>query len=92
MRDKLLKAKYIFFVYILKSQKRKKHYIGCTSNIFKRLKEHNRVKVKSTKLQRPWQVVHTEKYLSRSEAMKREKEIKSYKGGNALKKLLNPGG
>jgi len=53
-----------------------------------RLKAHNRGSVKSTKNRRPLKLVWSEKYFTRAEAMKREKKIKSYKGGEAFKLLL----
>ncbi len=33
-------------------------------------------------------MVYYEKFSSKREAIKREKQIKSYKGGNAFKKLI----
>lgn len=33
--------------------------------------------------------VHTEEFITKTDALKRELEIKSYKGGNAFKKLIN---
>ena len=51
--------------------------------------EHNKGYNISTEKNRPWVVVHLEKFNNQKEAYTREKEIKSYKGGNAFKKLLN---
>ena len=36
----------------------------------------------------PWKIVYTETFKTKSEAYKRELQIKSYKGGNAFKKLI----
>lgn len=76
-------------VYILKSIEYEKYYIGYTEDIEKRLKEHNRGKTKSTKAYKPYKIVHTEQYGNKSDAYKREREIKKYKGGNEFKKLVN---
>jgi len=78
----------MYKVYILLSQKVKKYYIGHTENLDERIKRHNNGRVRSTKSYRPWEIVHVENYLTRQEAYKRELQIKSYKGGNAFKKLL----
>ena len=79
----------MFVVYILKSTKKSRHYIGHTDDINTRLENHNRGRVKSTKNGRPWQVIYIEKYPTRSDAYRRELEIKSYKGGILFKKLLD---
>jgi putative endonuclease len=77
------------FVYILKSLKDGKYYIGETADLKRRLFEHNEGWVKSTKYRRPLVLVYSEVLESREFALKREKQIKSYKGGQAFKKLLN---
>ncbi|MDD5567247.1 MAG: GIY-YIG nuclease family protein [Patescibacteria group bacterium] len=76
-------------VYILKSLKDGSHYVGSASNVNIRLKRHNSGKVRSTKRGVPWEVVYTEKYLTQQEAYRRERQIKSYHGGKAFKKLLH---
>lgn len=78
----------MFKIYILKSERTNKHYIGQTDNLNGRLKKHNSGKVKSTKFGIPWTVIHFEECPTRDEAMKREKEIKNFKGGIKFKKLL----
>ena len=66
-----------------------RHYVGITGlDLDKRVKKHNRGEVMSTKFGRPWQVLYSENYKDYGEARKREKEIKSWKGGNSFKKLL----
>jgi len=78
----------MYFVYILKSFKTNRYYIGQTSNLKLRLREHNLGLVKSTQFGRPWKLRYWESYLTRAEAMKRERQLKSYKHGRAFKKLL----
>lgn len=77
-----------YSVYILRSEKTHRFYIGQSNNIGGRLQEHNAGKTKSTKAGAPWLVVHQEQFDSRSEAFAREQQIKRYKGGEAFKKLL----
>ena len=79
----------MWHVYILKTIDKDWYYIGCTNNLERRLEQHNRGYNKSTRLHTPFEVVHSESYQDRSEAYAREKLLKRYKGGNALKRILN---
>ncbi len=79
----------MYTVYILHSLKDSSHYIGYTSNITDRLQRHNEGRSRFTRSKMPWKLVYSEEYESRQEAMKRERQIKSYKGGIAFKNLLN---
>ncbi|MFH1286139.1 MAG: GIY-YIG nuclease family protein [Candidatus Magasanikbacteria bacterium] len=78
----------MYTVYILESQKTKRYYIGHCQDLSVRLSRHNSGKVKSTKAYLPWRVIHTEEIETRSDAYKREMQIKRYKGGNAFKQLI----
>ena len=78
----------MFYVYILKSDKVNRYYTGHSKDYNKRLNEHNKGKVRSTKPYIPWKVVYIEKCDKKSDAFKRELEIKKYKSGNAFKKML----
>ena len=78
----------MYFVYIIKSLIVIRYYIGSTENVDRRLSDHNLGKVKSTKAYKPWEIVNTERFDTKSDALKREKQIKSYKSGNAFKKLI----
>ncbi len=70
----------MYTVYILLSEKDNKRYIGFTDNLERRILEHNSGKVKSTKNRRPLKIIYTEVYEFKTDAMKREKEIKDKKG------------
>lgn len=78
----------IYYVYILKSLIKEWYYIGQTSDLDKRVVRHNAGRVHSTKNYRPFKLIRYEQYETRQEAMKRELLIKSYKNGNAFKKLI----
>ena len=78
----------IYFVYILKSIKTQRYYVGHTKDVNLRLIQHNAGKVRSTKSFVPWELIYMEELENKSEAYKREMQIKSYKGGVAFKKLL----
>ena len=79
----------MFYVYILRSIKFGKFYIGHTSDLEKRINDHNRDKVRSTKSYLPRSLVLKEDYSTKSEAYKIEMQIKSYKSGDAFKRLLD---
>ncbi|HWO07344.1 MAG TPA: GIY-YIG nuclease family protein [Candidatus Paceibacterota bacterium] len=67
----------MYFVYVLKSERSRKSYVGHTDNLEKRLLEHNFGKNTSTKPFAPWVRVYHEEYKSREAAVKREKYLKS---------------
>ena len=77
-----------YFVYVLESEIDGRLYIGQTSDIEKRLTEHNSGKTKSTKGYKPWKLVYFERYETRDEALLREKYFKTGSGREFLKDLL----
>jgi len=79
----------MYYVYIIQSGKDERYYIGSISNIEVRLAFHNEGKNKSKKHRRPFKIIHLESTENKKDALRREREIKSYKGGNEFKKLIN---
>ncbi len=77
-----------YTVYILQSFKLGRYYIGSSSDVVVRLTRHNSDGSPATRLGRPWQIVYQEVYETRAQANAREKQIKSYHGGEAFKKLI----
>ena len=69
-----------FYVYILQSQTSGRYYCGQTSDLKRRLCQHNDPNYKLTKTTKrfsgPWELVWYEEHKSRSSAMKRERQIK----------------
>ncbi|MBU0731870.1 GIY-YIG nuclease family protein [Patescibacteria group bacterium] len=78
----------MYYVYILTSLKDKKLYIGYTSDLNRRIEEHVNGKVTSTKHRRPIKLMCYEAYLSKKEAMKREKFLKSSDGKKDIRKRI----
>ncbi len=76
-----------FFVYAIKSQLDGRIYVGFTSDIDRRLQEHNSGKTKSTKGFKPWKLIYFEECIGRVEARKREKYLKSGIGKEFLKNI-----
>ena len=79
----------MFTVYVLYSEKYNKIYIGYTSNIEQRLLSHNELETKGyTSKFRPWRLIYTEVFSEKSEAMKREKQLKTAKGREFIWNLV----
>jgi putative endonuclease len=79
----------MFTVYVLYSRKFKKIYVGFTSDLEARFKSHNELGTKGWTIKyRPWIILYQEEFDSKSEAMKREKELKSGKGREFIWSLI----
>ena len=76
------------FVYILYSISRDRYYVGSTSDLEERLNRHNAGATTSTKSGRPWKVVYSEEFLTRSDSLKRENEIKRQKSRVYIEGLI----
>ena len=77
----------MYFVYVLRSLKDGRLYKGLTSDLERRVKEHNSGQAKSTKGFLPWELFHVEEFETREEARKREKYLKSGQGRDFLKTI-----
>ena len=78
----------MFFVYVLRSTSSRQFYTGHTAYIPKRLKEHELGLTRSTKGRGPWELVHQEVFPTRGKAISRERELKTGKGRDELKRIL----
>ena len=77
-----------YFTYILFSSKINKFYVGSTDNIKWRLERHNLGWGRFTKTGIPWELVYFEQYESKSECLKREREIKNKKSRKYIEQLI----
>ena len=66
----------MFYIYILRSKKDNKLYIGSTNNLKRRFAEHNNGKVFSTKSRFPFELIYYEAYKSENDVRKRESNLK----------------
>lgn len=78
----------MYYLYILKSLKDGKYYIGSSDNWKRRVLEHNSGRSKYTKDRGPFELVYKEEYNTNSEAKKREYYMKSLKSKIAIEKLI----
>lgn len=79
-----------YFVYIVECSD-KSLYTGYSSNLEKRVWEHNfgRRGARSLKGKLPVRLVYSEEYKTKSQALKREFEIKSWSRARKLKLIEN---
>ena len=78
----------MFYVYILLSLKDEKFYVGMSADLRRRIIEHRKGKVKSTKYRLPIKLLCYEAYLTKKEAERREVFLKSSDGKKDLRKRL----
>ncbi|OGG86874.1 endonuclease [Candidatus Kuenenbacteria bacterium RIFCSPHIGHO2_02_FULL_39_13] len=78
----------MYYVYILKSLIKNRHYIGYSADLKRRLIEHNSGKVKSTKAMKPWELIYYEAHQKECLARKTEIFYKTGQGRRQLKKKL----
>ena len=80
-----------FFTYVLLNPEGKT-YVGHTSNLSRRLNQHNdpdcRFTLHTKRHPGPWQLLHSETFPTRSAAMRRERELKTGKGREWIQQVL----
>lgn len=77
----------MFYVYVLRSKRDSKRYIGFTDDLARRFSEHNRGMVKSTRNRRPLELIYHEEFEEKAEAMHREEFFKTGQGRIYLNSL-----
>jgi putative endonuclease len=79
----------MFYTYVLQSKKSKdEFYIGYTTDLSNRLKEHNQGLNLSTKRYKPWKVIYCEICTDIDDTKRRERYLKTTQGGRLLKRRL----
>ena len=68
------------FVYVLQSQKGGTQYVGITSRLGRRVREHNRGDSRATPARRPWKLLYKERCEDHAAARTREEFLKSGAG------------
>ncbi|KKU11400.1 MAG: GIY-YIG nuclease superfamily protein [Parcubacteria group bacterium GW2011_GWB1_45_7] len=80
----------MYFVYILENQNDKFWYIGYTSNLERRILEHQHGKGgRTTSIKNDWHLIYSESYLNNKDARGRELFLKSGAGRRFIKKQLS---
>ncbi len=78
----------MYYTYVLLSEKDNKFYVGFTKDLKKRVLEHNKGLVPSTRYRGPLSLVYYEACLNEADALNREKHFKSGYGRRYLNKRL----
>ena len=79
------------YVYILVNKPRNRYYVGCTTNVQKRLQRHYSGYVHSTKRMLPVELAFKQYYQSMSEARIVEKKLKNLKRKDFIEKIIQGG-
>ena len=80
--------RYFYYIYVLLSDKDHNLYVGFTENLQSRLEEHRKGRVISTKDRRPLTLIYSEACRNKTDALKREKYLKTYLGKMFLRNRL----
>jgi putative endonuclease len=78
----------VYYLYVLQSESTGRFYVGHTRDLAERLQRHDHGRSLFTKSKGPFRLVYLEKYGSRSEAAKREAEIKAKKSRPYIEQLI----
>ena len=78
----------MFYVYILRSLKNGSFYVGSTQDLTKRVERHNLGGNLYTRKFKPFELVWSEVYNTRAEAVRRECQVKQWKSKKALERLI----
>ena len=78
----------MFYLYILFSEKINSYYVGVSSNVEERLSRHLSNHKGYTAKVKDWIIVYTESFETKTEALKREKQIKNWKSKAMIEKLI----
>jgi putative endonuclease len=80
----------MFNVYIIHSAAKGKYYIGYTGDDLQvRIRKHNSNHKGYTGMTQDWKLVYSESYANKAAAMKREREIKSWKSTKRIEEFIS---
>jgi putative endonuclease len=77
-----------FHLYILQSETSGRYYVGQTEDLDARVAQHNANYTKSLRNRGPWKLVYSEGFETRGEAVRRERQIKSWKDRKLIEQLM----
>lgn len=78
----------MFYTYVLQSSQSGELYTGFTTDLKRRVAEHNQGLNLSTKHQLLWKLIYYEACINASDAKRRERYLKTTQGGRLLKRRL----
>ncbi|MGH7236176.1 MAG: GIY-YIG nuclease family protein [Nitrospiraceae bacterium] len=78
----------MYYTYVLLSDADRRFYTGATSDLRKRIAQHTEGQVRSTAYRRPVRLVYYEACLNPEDAYRRERYLKTGKGGRYLRQRV----
>ena len=80
----------MYYIYAIYNPAHDKIYIGQTKNLKERMRLHNKhiLKGYTSRFDGKWILVYQEECVTRSAALTREKQLKSFKGREFIKKII----
>ena len=91
MRHAILEKKVLimFYIFVLQSESDDGLYIGFSTDLRRRIKEHKEGRAFATSFRGPWRLIYYEAYLEEEDALGRERYLKSGGGRRFLMKQLS---
>jgi putative endonuclease len=77
----------MFYVYVLRSAKTGRLYVGSCQDVDDRVRRHNAGHSKATRHGIPWTLLHSESFSTRAEATRKERYYKTGRGRDELDRL-----
>jgi putative endonuclease len=77
-----------YWVYVLRRAVDGELYVGQTTDLERRMTEHDKGEVPSTRHRRPLELIYVEGHAHRADMVRRERYLKTSKGHRALKLML----
>jgi len=78
----------MFYVYLIQSEVDSSFYVGYTSNLELRLKQHNNGETRYSSRKKPWFLVYSEVFENKTLALKRERFLKKQKNRDFYYQLI----
>ena len=78
----------MFYVYLIQSEVDSSFYVGYTSNLELRLKQHNNGETIYSSRKKPWFLVYSEVFENKTLALKRERFLKKQKNRDFYYQLI----
>jgi putative endonuclease len=78
----------MFYVYLIQSEVDSSFYIGYTSNLELRIKQHNNGESIYSRRKKPWKLVYSEEFENKTFALKRERFLKKQKNKDFYYQLI----
>ena len=78
----------MFYVYLIQSEVDSSSYIGYTSNLELRIKQHNNGESIYSRRKKPWKLVYSEEFENKTFALKRERFLKKQKNKDFYYQLI----